>query len=143
MNTEFTFFRIQHYKAVYALWQLCEGVGLSHADSRDCIEAYLARNPDMSFIAYEEKRIVGAILAGHDGRRGYIHHLAVDPSRRRQGIGRRLVNKAMSAIASAGVMKAHLFLFNNNNNGTDFWKASGWTLRGDLGVMSKTIAKDQ
>jgi putative acetyltransferase len=85
-------------------------------------------------------RVVGAILAGHDGRRGYIHHLAVHPGRRRQGLGRRLVECALSALRAAGIQKVHIFIFNTNAAGIAFWKSVGWTPREEIGVISRAIA---
>lgn len=139
MDTEITTFSIDLYDDVLALWQQCEGVGLSDADSRDSIQAYLTRNPGMSFVAIADSKVVGAILAGHDGRRGYIHHLAVHPSCRRHGLGRKLVDRAISVLRSAGIQKAHIFIFNSNADGIAFWESVGWTPRNDIGVISKTI----
>jgi N-acetylglutamate synthase len=80
-------FSLDAYDAVLALWRQCEGIGLSQADSRENIQRYLERNPGMSFIATFNGTVVGAVLCGHDGRRGYIHHLAVHPSCRRTKTG--------------------------------------------------------
>ena len=139
MNMEITTFKIDSYRDVLSLWQQCEGVGLSDADARDNILAYLNRNPGMSFIAATDGKVVGAILAGHDGRRGYIHHLAVHPSCRRQGFGRQLVDRAISVLRSTGIQKVHIFIFNTNTDGIAFWKSVGWIPRNDIGVISKTI----
>jgi ribosomal protein S18 acetylase RimI-like enzyme len=139
MNTEITTFKIDSYRDVLSLWQQCEGVGLSDADARNNILAYLNRNPGMSFIAATDGKVVGAILAGHDGRRGYIHHLAVHPSCRRQGFGRQLVDRAISVLRSTGIQKVHIFIFNTNTDGIAFWKSVGWIPRNDIGVISKTI----
>ena len=115
------------------------GIGLSDADSRGSIKAYLERNPGMSFVASENGNIVGAILCGHDGRRGYIHHLAVRAEYRRQGLGHKLVEKSLSVLQAAGIQKCHIFIFNNNTSGIEFWKDIGWTHRSDISVISKTI----
>jgi ribosomal protein S18 acetylase RimI-like enzyme len=139
MSAEITAFSIDSYDDVFALWQKCEGIGLSEADSRASIGAYLDRNPGMSFLARVDGKVVGAILAGHDGRRGYIHHLAVYPTSRRQGVARELVDRAISALRSVGIQKAHIFVFNSNSDGIAFWKSAGWSRRNDIGVMSKTI----
>ncbi|RPJ12580.1 MAG: GNAT family N-acetyltransferase, partial [Deltaproteobacteria bacterium] len=84
-------------------------------------------------------KVVGSILAGHDGRRGYIHHLAVHPSCRRLGLGRALVAQATCALLSAEIQKAHMFIFNSNTEGIAFWESVGWSPRSDIGVISKTI----
>lgn len=141
MDAEISTFSINLYNDVIALWHQCEGIGLSDADSRDSIQAYLTRNPGMSFVASADGKVVGAILAGHDGRRGYIHHLAVHPSYRRLGLGRMLVDRAIAVLRSAGVQKVHIFIFNNNADGIVFWESVGWTPRIDIGVISKTIAR--
>jgi ribosomal protein S18 acetylase RimI-like enzyme len=139
MNVTISEFMMAAYDEVLALWQECEGVGLSDADSREHISRYLARNRGMSFLAKEGEKVVGAVLCGHDGRRGYIHHLAVHPDYRRRGIGRRLVEKCLAALQAAGIQKCHLFIFNDNVDGIRFWKGVGWTPRADICVMSKNL----
>ncbi len=134
-------FHINRYDEVYALWDRCSGVGLRSADERDQIAAYLARNPGLSFLAVDGPKVVGAVLGGHDGRRGYIHHLAVDDDYRRRGIGRRLVEKCQAALEEEGIQKCHLFIFHENEGGIAFWQGEGWTLRRDIMVMSKHLSK--
>ena len=132
-------FKIEAYDQVYRLWKSCDGIGLSAADSRDNIQTYLIRNPGLSLVARNGNNIVGAILCGHDGRRGYIHHLAVHPDYRRQGIGRLLAEKSLSALLSLGIQKCHLFIFHDNARGIGFWESIGWTHRQDIGVVSILI----
>jgi ribosomal protein S18 acetylase RimI-like enzyme len=91
-------FTIESYDRVLNLWEQCEGIGLSNSDSKENIQLYLNRNPGMSFIAELGNQLVGAILAGHDGRRGYIHHLAVLPNYRRQGIGSLMVKNSLNKL---------------------------------------------
>lgn len=131
---------ITDYTAVRALWASCEGVGLNDADQPDSLRAYLERNPGMSFIAQEDDAIVGAVLCGHDGRRGYLNHLAVSPSHRHHGIARRLVDRCLEALQCAGIAKCHLFIFSSNTNGRNFWRQIGWELRSDLTVASRILA---
>lgn len=140
MNITISLFDIELYESVLELWQQCEGVGLSSADSRDGIRAYLERNPGMSFVATADRgKVLGAVLGGHDGRRGYIHHLSVHPDCRRQGLAGRLVGKCVQAIKDEGIQKCHIFIFNENTNGIQFWKKIGWSLRSDIRVVSKVI----
>ncbi len=140
MDIQISPFIIEFYDDVLALWKQCEGIGLSGADSRESIQFYLDRNPGMSFIARADGQVVGAALAGHDGRRGYIHHLAVHPEYRHRGIGRMLADRCMARLAEAGIQKCHLFIYNTNTDGIAFWKAIGWTPREDIGLISKFTA---
>ncbi len=134
-------FDIDSYNEAYSLWQQCEGVGLSDADSRENIQRYLDRNPGMSFLARSAGKIVGSVLCGHDGRRGYIHHLAVLPDYRRHGIARELVGRCISVLVKSNIQKCHIFILNKNATGIEFWKSIGWTPRADIGVISKTIVQ--
>jgi ribosomal protein S18 acetylase RimI-like enzyme len=127
------------YEQTLALWQEVEGVGLSSADSREQIERYLRRNPGQSLLAWREDLLIGAVLCGHDGRRGYIHHLAVRPGFRRQGVGRLLVSRCLAALAAEGIEKCHLFVFSQNEAAVTFWQAIGFTERAELSMMSTAI----
>ncbi|MCP4422614.1 MAG: GNAT family N-acetyltransferase [Chloroflexi bacterium] len=129
------------YEAVIALWQACDGVGLSDADSPENIARYLERNPGMSFVAEVNGRLAGAVLSGHDGRRGYIHHLAVHPDFRRQGIGRTLIERCLAALRTAGIQKCHLFVFGENENAVKFWRDTGWTERAELAIFSQQTSQ--
>ena len=139
MKVDISPFAMDSYDDVLALWHQCEGVGLSDADSRESIQAYLERNSGMSFVALSDGKVMGAVLCGHDGRRGYLHHLAVAPSCRRRGVGRQLVDHCTAALADAGIRKCHIFTFESNADGISFWSAAGWIPRSDIGVMSKLI----
>jgi putative acetyltransferase len=141
MPVEIREMHIDEYEAVIALWKASEGIGLSSADARPAIAGYLERNPGSSFCAWETNgasppRLVGAVLCGHDGRRGYLHHLAVDRTCRRQGIGNALVERCMAALRQNGITRCHIFVFNSNPDGIAFWERCGWFKRPDLGLMS-------
>ncbi len=131
---------IADYTAVRALWETCDGVGLNDADQPEAIGAYLQRNPGMSFVARQDGSLVGAVLCGHDSRRGYLNHLAVHPAHRGEGIGRRLVAHCLEALKEAGIAKCHLFIFTNNQAGRAFWRKIGWELRDDLTVASHILS---
>jgi ribosomal protein S18 acetylase RimI-like enzyme len=132
-------FTMQDYPEVIALWQTTEGMGLSSADSAERIAAYLQHNPGMSFVARLNGELVGAVLSGHDGRRGYLHHLAVRADRRGQGTGSLLVERCLAALKLAGIEKCHLFVYKDNSSGQEFWRKVGWVERVELVVMSKDI----
>lgn len=117
---------------VLALWRRTPGIVVRKADSEEAIGRYLRRNPGMSFIARCGNTVVGCALAGHDGRRGYLHHVAVDPGFRRQGIGRSLVKACTEALREAGINKIHLDVLVENEEARVWWKNLGWSPRGDL-----------
>jgi len=128
-------FRIEDFDAVIALWRRTEGVGLNESDTRRANTAYLRRNPKLSFVAEKDGRIIGAVLCGHDGRRGYLHHLAVSKRHRCRGIGRRLVNACLAKLRQAGIPKCNIFIFASNAEGMKLWTRTGWSLRTELRLM--------
>jgi ribosomal protein S18 acetylase RimI-like enzyme len=130
---------IEDYPDVFQLWEMSDNIGLSKADSQPSIQKFLERNPGMSYIAWTEEKMVGAVLCGHDGRRGYIHHLMVHPEFRRKGIGQSLVSRCMFALTRIGIQKCHLFVFEENLHGIKFWESLGWTRRVELTMMSQFI----
>jgi N-acetylglutamate synthase len=134
---------MEDYERVHALWQNTPGVGLSDInDSNNGIEKFLQRNPTSCFVAEEGINMAGTILAGHDGRRGHIYHLAVHPDFRRQGIGRALVRAALEALSAEGITKAMLVVFKANSGGNEFWEAQGFTTRNDLIYRNKSIKSE-
>ena len=130
---------IADYPAAHALWSACEGIGLSDADARPAVEGFLARNPGLSFVAVEGEELVGTALCGHDGRRGYLYHLAVRPDRRREGLGRRLADHCLDGLRAAGIGKCHLFVFRSNRAAAAFWERIGWAERQDLMILSRPL----
>ena len=130
---------IADYAAVLQLWQDTEGIGLNESDDRGQIRNYLRRNPGMSFVARRSGEIVGAVLCGHDGRRGYLHHLAVARAHRKKGLGKKLVNACLAKLQRLKIQKCNIFLFADNGAGEKFWKHNGWLQRADLLVMQKNL----
>ena len=131
-------FDLHDYDEVMALWSQTEGLTLRDADSREAITCYLGRNPNLSFVARDQGRLVGAVLAGTDGRRGYLQHLAVAPSHRGQGLGRVLAERAVAALRALGIEKCHLMVRQENAPARAFWERLGWSERGDIILMSRT-----
>lgn len=130
------------YDKVYALWMSCKGMGLNNLDdSKQGIEKFLIRNPHSCFIAEEGDRIIGAIMAGHDGRRGYIYHTAVDPLCRRRGIASKLVSNVMQSFERSGINKVACVAFASNEAGNAFWEKQGFTVREDLVYRNKSLAQ--
>jgi ribosomal protein S18 acetylase RimI-like enzyme len=124
------------YAAAHALWLASDGVGMSPGDEEPRIAAFLARNPGLSLVAFDGERLVGVVLCGHDGRRGYLYHLAVAASHRRRGLARQLVERCLSALRAAGIQRAQVSVFDTNALAKDFWRALGGRLRSDLAVLS-------
>ena len=139
MNLKYENMDIRDYDEIIRLWEKSEGVGLSGADERQNIETYLKRNLGHSYIAKDADTIVGAVLAGHDGRRGFIHHLAVKKEYRKRGIAKALIDRCLNSLKAGGIQKSHLLVFFQNDSAIEFWKKIGWTKREDIGVMSKNL----
>ncbi|MCD7764274.1 MAG: GNAT family N-acetyltransferase [Lachnospiraceae bacterium] len=133
---------MKDYSAVYNLWMSCKGMGLNTIDdSEEGIKRFLERNPDTCFVAEDKDEIVGAIIVGNDGRRGYIYHTAVLPDRRHQGIATQLVDTAMEALHKIGIIKAALVVFDRNEIGNAFWESMGFTGRDDLVYRNKAFSE--
>jgi ribosomal protein S18 acetylase RimI-like enzyme len=119
-------FVMSDYDEVIALWQGVEGVEICEGDSREEIAEYLKRNPGLSRVAVLDGKIVGAALCGHDGRRGWIYHLAVAPTYRRQKIGNVLMESCLNALRAIGLKRAIILVAGDNPGGHDFWLRNGW-----------------
>jgi len=111
-------------------------MGLSTADKIPALERFLVRNPGLSWVVEADDQLVGTVLSGHDGRRGFIYHLAVAPSLRGQGVGRALMARALNGLAAAGIEKCHLMVLAGNEDGLGFWPAVGAVERTDIVLFS-------
>jgi len=124
---------IEDYESTYRLWHAMPGVCLNAIDdSKNGVEKYLARNPTTCFVAAEGGAIVGSVLSGHDGRRGYIYHMAVAVESRRCGIGGALLDASLAALEQEGIYKVALVVLEGNQVGNHFWEAHGFGMRNDL-----------
>lgn len=133
---------ISDYDKVYSLWMSCKNMGFNNLDdSVEGVQKFLDRNPNTSFVAVEENEVIGIILAGHDGRRGYIYHMSVAERFRRQGIGSMLVDKCLSALKGEGINKVALLVFNRNDVGNSFWQKQGFIAREDITYRNKELNK--
>ncbi|MCM1320546.1 MAG: GNAT family N-acetyltransferase [Bacteroides sp.] len=133
---------ILDYNDVYSLWLSCAGMGLNSLDdTENGIAKFLERNPETCFVSLIAGRIVGAIMVGTDGRRGYIYHTAVHPDYRKQGIAKALVETALSAVERLGINKVALVVFGKNISGNEFWEKMGFTKREDIIYRNKTIVE--
>ena len=133
---------IKDYSSVYALWLSCLGMGLNNLDdSKEGIEKFLKRNPTTCFVAVEDEVVVGVIIGGHDGRRGYIYHTAVHECCRGKGVATTLLDNCLEALKAEGINKVALVVFERNGGGNDFWQKQGFDVRTDLVYRNKAIAE--
>ena len=131
---------IADYDSVYDLWLNTPGMGLNNMDdSKQGIEKFLRRNPETCFVAEKDNRIIGVILCGNDGRRGYIYHTAVLATERKRGVGTALVDAAVKALKNEGINKAALVVFSKNELGNSFWEKRGFITREDLIYRNRSI----
>ena len=132
-NMQIRLMTCEDYEAVHALWMTIKGFAIrSVDDSKEGVERFIRRNPETSVVAEEDGRIVGAILCGHDGRRGCLYHVCVHPDHRRRGIGKSMVVFCMNALKKEKINKVSLIAFTANDIGNAFWRTIGWTKREDL-----------
>ena len=136
MPLQYRQLEISDHAALMALWRASAGISLREADSPANMERYLRRNPGLSFVAEDAGRVVASLMAGHDGRRGYIQHLAVADGHRRRGIAGRLLELCLAALADAGIEKSHVHVVRDNRDGIEFWSRRGWTPRTEIAMYS-------
>ena len=132
MSIELREFLADDYQRVRALWESTEGVGLGDGDSPLGVVRLLNRNPGLSWVVVSDDELAGAILCGHDGRRGWIYHLTVSVRFRRLGLGTRLVNCALRGLREAGIDQCYAFAFEANARACSFWRTLGAVARDDL-----------
>ena len=132
--------KLEDYDSVRTLWMTIRGFGIrSIDDSREGVSRFLKRNPCTSVVALDGGRVVGAILCGHDGRRGCFYHVCVDEDYRKRGIGKAMAVFAMKALQKEEINKVSLIAFKQNEVGNHFWKSVGWTFREDLNYYDFTL----
>lgn len=120
------------------LWRGMKGITLFASDSVEGITDYLTRNAGLSVVAHLDSELVGACMAGHDGRRGYLHHVAVVPNCRLRGIGRAMVKWCLDKLTAEGIGRCHILVDVDNIEGLEFWKRLGWEVRPQVHLMSFT-----
>ena len=128
-------FTMQYYHEIIALWKR-SGIEVSSSDTRDEIAKMLKRNPDLFLIGKENEKVIAVVMGAFDGRRGYVHHLAIDPDYQKKGYGKMMIDKLFETFHIKKVHKVHLFIEKNNKEVADFYKKLGWEVRDDLIMMS-------
>lgn len=132
--------QIEDYENVYKLWMTIDGFGIRSIDDSEAgVARFLKRNPTTSVVAEADGRIVGAILCGHDGRRGCFYHVCVHKDYRKHGIGKAMAVFCMKALKEEEINKVSLIAFQSNEVGNQFWRKVGWTFRDDLNYYDFTL----
>ena len=119
-------FSISDYDGALQVWQRVEGLEIAEGDDSGGVAQFLARNLGLSRVAVDGSGIVGVALCGHDGRRGHIYHLAVDPAYQGRGLGKRLLDECLDGLRTAGVQRVIILVADDNQRGAEFWKHHGW-----------------
>jgi N-acetylglutamate synthase len=119
-------FSISDYDGALEVWQRVEGLEIAEGDDRKGVAQFLARNLGLSRVAIDGTAIVGVALCGHDGRRGHIYHLAVDPAYHGRGLGKRLLDECLDGLRKAGIQRVIILVAHDNQRGAEFWKRRGW-----------------
>jgi len=132
-------FELRDYPGALALWRRTEGMGLGSWDEAEPIARFLERNPGLSVVAEADGVLVGAALCGHDGRRGFLYHVAVDREFRSRGLGRQLVGFCLDRLRERGLTRCHLVTYQDNAEGRAFWRHLGFRERGELLICSRDL----
>ena len=134
---------IDDYDFIVDLFRQTPGVTFREADSREATQRYLKRNPGLSFVAVGDNEIIGCVMCGYDGRRGYLQHLVVKPEFRRRGIGEKLFRRCIDALKEIGIYKTHIFVLKNNDSAHEFWVKRGWQIRDDITMYSYNTSSNK
>ncbi len=134
---------IDDYDDIIAMFRETPGITFREADSRDATRRYLERNPGLSFVTTVNEHVVGCVMCGHDGRRGYLQHLVVKPEHRRHGIGKALVRACINSLKQIGIYKTHIFVFKSNSPADAFWANNGWMLRDEINMYSYNTSSNE
>lgn len=129
--------RPSDFDETLSFWNGAEGMSASGSEKPDAFATFLERNPGLSFKVTDRDRIVGTILCGHDGHRGYVHHLAVAPGYSDRNVGQTLVERSLSGLERLGIERCHIFVGTGNNR--EFWKSIAWGRQGDLAIFTHDI----
>jgi N-acetylglutamate synthase len=119
-------FSINDYEAAVKLWRRVKGIEIAEGDDRESVAQFLARNPGLSRVAIDGSATVGVALCAHDGRRGHIYHLAVDPAYQGRGLGKRMLDECLEGLRRTGVKRVIIMVADDNPRGRGFWRRSGW-----------------
>jgi ribosomal protein S18 acetylase RimI-like enzyme len=126
------------YQVVFELWKT-DGLLIRPSDTLDEVRKKLERDPDLFLVAEEDGAVVGAVMGGWDGRRGWVYHLAVDPARQRNGIGRQLMAELERRLRAKGALKINLQVYRDNVAAQEFYQKLGYSLACEILSMGKEL----
>jgi ribosomal protein S18 acetylase RimI-like enzyme len=133
-------FKIIDYSIVRDLWKTA-GLVIRPGDELEDVKLKLQRDPDLFLVAELEGEIVGSVVGGWDGRRGWIYHLAVKPERQRKGIGVGLVHEVEKRLVAKGAKKVNAQVYKSNERSSAFFKAIGYEAHADLIMVGKLLKR--
>ncbi len=133
--------KVGDYDSIRKIWEEIPGLKLEEADSKKGIEKYLTLNPNLSYVASSGGKVIGTVLCGQDGRRGYLQHLCVIDEYRKFGIGSQLLDAAIDRFKELGLHEVRIFVFKDNQVGNEYWAEKGWIVRDDIYVRSLNLGK--
>ena len=128
-------FKIEYYDEVVELWRKA-GIEMVSSDTIDEVTRVLNRNPDLLLIGKVQEKIIAIVIGAFDGRRGYVHHLAVDPDYQKMGFGKTIMDGLIEQFRAMNIHKVHLFIEKSNKRVVEFYNNLGWDVREDLIMMS-------
>ena len=131
--------KVCDYESVIELWRNCEGLGVHDFETKEWLGNYLSRNPGMSFVAVDNDNVIGAVLCGHEGRRGYLNHLGVTDNYREKGVAKALINAVENKLRQIGIRRCNAFVFRNNKVAIEFYRKTGFNTRDSMQMVSKDI----
>ena len=132
-------FTIDDYEAAIELWNKVEGLDVAEGDDRDTIRRFLDQNRGLSRVATVGSNMIGAVLCGHDGRRGYMYHLAVTPDQQNRGVGKRLIDECLAGLRRLGLERVNILVANDNPRGREFWRRCGWEDLDGAAAMGRDV----
>ncbi len=140
MNCLIREMNMEDYPEVRALWERTEGLKLDESDEYTNLERYILRNPKLNYVAEVHNQIIGTIKCGQDGRRGYLYHLAVDTSYRKQGVSKLLFSKCLNELKKQNIFKCTVYVLEDNDIGLNYWQHHGWEkLDSNFHMLQKKI----
>jgi ribosomal protein S18 acetylase RimI-like enzyme len=128
-------FSMKYYQAVLELWKKA-GIGVGSSDTKEETALILERNPGLFLIGRDQEKVIAVVIGAFDGRRGYVHHLAVDPDYQKKGYGKTILNELIERFKQNRIQKIHLFIQKENKEVLDFYSKEGWEIREDIIMMS-------